>query len=119
MRGTQVRKFASYHIPDESFLYVLHAMAEREPNAGRIVGAPDWRMYLMHPEDVERELLRLHQYRKLHYEVAGSLAQLRLPCALPPLVVPLPVLAPGADLFPCGTLRSTSQLLSVQPWPEG
>ena len=41
----------------------------------------DWRMYFMVPADVERELLRLHQFRKLHYEVAGSLAQLKLPCA--------------------------------------
>ena len=31
------------------------------------------------PEDVERELLRLHQYRKLSYESAGSLGQLTLP----------------------------------------
>ena len=37
-------------------------------------------MYLMDPDDVERELFRLHQYRKLRYEVAGSLAQLDLPC---------------------------------------
>jgi hypothetical protein len=33
----------------------------------------------MDPGDVERELLRLHQFRKLHYEVAGSLAQIKLP----------------------------------------
>jgi hypothetical protein len=38
-------------------------------------------MYFMVPADVERELLRLHQFHKLHYEVAGSLAQLKLPCA--------------------------------------
>ena len=38
-------------------------------------------MYLMDSADVERELLRLHQFRKLHYEVAGSLAQLKLPAA--------------------------------------
>ena len=29
---------------------------------------------------VERELLRLHQFRKLEYHVAGSLVQLSLPC---------------------------------------
>jgi hypothetical protein len=38
----------------------------------------------MRPEDVEREILRLHQYRKLDYQVAGSLAQLRLPCRSAP-----------------------------------
>ena len=32
------------------------------------------------PRDaVERELLHLHQYRKLRYEVAGSLVELTLP----------------------------------------
>ena len=35
-------------------------------------------MFLMDSSGVEREIMRLHQYRKLHYEVAGSLAQLKL-----------------------------------------
>jgi hypothetical protein len=34
----------------------------------------------MRPVDVERELLRLHQFRRLEYHVAGSLVQLSLPC---------------------------------------
>ena len=29
----------------------------------------------------QNEYLRLHQFRKLEYEVAGSLVQLSLPCA--------------------------------------
>lgn len=37
-------------------------------------------MFLMDAADVERELFRLHQFRRVHYEVAGSLAQLKLPC---------------------------------------
>jgi hypothetical protein len=37
-------------------------------------------MYLMRPSDVDRELLRLHQFRRLEYHVAGSLVQLKLPC---------------------------------------
>lgn len=79
LTGRKVKEFSSYHLPDESFIYLLHAMAEVEPNARRIVDAEDWRMYLMDTADVERELLRLHQFRKVHYEVAGSLAQLKLP----------------------------------------
>lgn len=79
LRGTIYREFASYHVPEESFIYVLHAMADSEPNARRIVESEDWHMYLMDASDVERELLRLHQFRKVRYEVAGSLAQLKLP----------------------------------------
>lgn len=80
MKGSVVREFVSYHLPEEGFLYVLYALRERESNARRIVEAPEWRLYLMSAEDVEHELLRLHQFRKLDYQVAGSLAQLSLPC---------------------------------------
>lgn len=81
LQGSQTRGFASYHLPDESFLYLLHAMMERDANARRVIDAQDWRMFLMSAEDVERELLRLHQFRRIDYEVAGSLAQIKLPAA--------------------------------------
>ena len=80
MSGTATREFIPYHLSEVSFLYLLHAMAEDKPNAATIVNSPSWRMYMLSPEDVEREILRLHQYRKLHYEVAGSLSRLELPC---------------------------------------
>ena len=79
LKGTVYKEFASYHLPEESFIYLLHAMADSEPNARRIVESEDWHMYLLDSSDVERELLRLHQFRKVRYEVAGSLAQLKLP----------------------------------------
>lgn len=79
LQGTRARQFASYHLPDEALLYILHAMAAVEHNARRMIHSPEWHMYLMDSSAVERELLRLHQYRKLHYEVAGSLVRLELP----------------------------------------
>lgn len=81
LKGAQMREFASYHLPEPSFLYLLHALTDSEANARRVIDAADWHMYLMDSGDVERELLRLHQFRKLHYEVAGSLAQIKLPAA--------------------------------------
>lgn len=80
LAGAAKKSFVSYHLPDESFLYILHAIAEHQPNANAIIQSEEWRLFLLDPADVEREILRLHQYRKLHYEVAGSLAQLTLPC---------------------------------------
>lgn len=79
MSGGSAKEFASYHLPEESFLYILHAMMDAGLHAKRLVEAPDWRMFLMDATDVERELLRLHQFRKVHYEVAGTIAQLDLP----------------------------------------
>ena len=59
LRGSVVKEFATYHLPERSFLYLLHAMREEKQSPGKVVASPDWRMFLMRPADVERELLRL------------------------------------------------------------
>jgi hypothetical protein len=79
LRGSGVKEFASYHLPERSFLYLLQGMRDEHINPARVIASLDWRMFLMSPDDVERELLRLHQYKKLHYEAAGTLLQLTLP----------------------------------------
>jgi len=79
LRGKLVREFAGYHLADMGILYVLHALAQREANGQRIIEAPEWQMFLLSASDVEQELLRLHQFQRLDYQVAGSLVQLRLP----------------------------------------
>ena len=81
--GGVYREVAPYHLPDESFVYLLHAMKATEHNARRVIDSPDWRMYLMDSADVEREILRLHQFHRLSYEVAGTLATLDLPAESP------------------------------------
>jgi hypothetical protein len=79
LKGTAAKEFRSYHLPDGSFLYLLHALRDQGLSPQKMIASPDWRMFLMRPSDVERELLRLHQFRKLHYEVAGSIVELSLP----------------------------------------
>lgn len=81
LRSGAIKEFTSYHLPERSFLYLLHAIRDEMGSPGKIIGAPDWRMFLMRPTDVEQELLRLHQFRKIEYQVAGSLVELSLPCA--------------------------------------
>lgn len=81
LRGSVAKEFVSFHLPERSFLYLLHAMREEKLSPSKLVSSPEWRMFLMRPADVEHELLRLHQFKKLEYQVAGSLVQLSLPCA--------------------------------------
>ncbi|MBF0372586.1 MAG: DUF1819 domain-containing protein [Alphaproteobacteria bacterium] len=81
MTGSVSRRFRPFRLSDPALLYMLHALAERHAAARRIIEAPDWRRFLMTPAEVEHELFRLHQFRVLDYQVAGSLAQLTLPRA--------------------------------------
>lgn len=79
LTGKVVHEFSSFHLPEESFVYLLQAEAESGTTGRGIIQSEDWRMYLMEEGDVEREVMNLHQYRKVQYEVAGSLASLDLP----------------------------------------
>jgi hypothetical protein len=81
LRGSVVKEFASYHLPERSFVYLTYAIREEMHSPRKVLESEEWKMFLMTPADVERELLRLHQYRKLDYQVAGSIVELTLPCA--------------------------------------
>lgn len=80
MRGRVNKEFENYRLPEKSLVYLLHILMEREHNTRKVVEAPDWKLFLLKPNDVEEELLRLHQYGKLRFERAGSFLELTLPC---------------------------------------
>lgn len=80
MRGRVSKEFEVYRLPEPSFVYLLHAIMEREQNTGNVIKSRDWRLFMMRPNDVEEELLRLHQFGKLRFERAGSFLELTLPC---------------------------------------
>jgi len=83
LAGRSTREFGPFHLPENSFLYLLHALWALEGTALRVIAARDWRMFRLDPQAVEQEILRLHQFRRLDYQVAGSLAQLALPSSTP------------------------------------
>ena len=77
-----MKEFTSYHLPERSLVYLLHAMiAQEDRSPRRVIDAADWRMYLMRSSDLENELLRLHQFQLVDYQAAGSLVQLSMPAA--------------------------------------
>lgn len=80
LEGRNSREFTHFHIPESVFLYAAHAIAETEGNPRRLLDSPDWRLYLLSPTAVEREFHDLHQYRKVSFDIAGSLVHLELPC---------------------------------------
>lgn len=79
LRGNKSKEFASYRLPDRSFVYLLHVLMEREQNTKKMVEASDWKLFMLKPDMVEEELLRLHQYGQLRFERAGSFLELTLP----------------------------------------
>ena len=74
-----VKEFAHYHVPERSLTYLIRAVLEHEAGSPRrMLDSDEWRMFLMQEDDVVNELLRLHQYREVEFEAAGSLVQLSM-----------------------------------------
>jgi hypothetical protein len=79
LTGSLAKEFGRYHTPERSFGYLLRAVLAHESGSpSRMLESEEWRMYLMREDDVATELLRLHQFRALRFERAGSLVQLTL-----------------------------------------
>jgi len=81
LRGKVHKQRVIFDMPEQSFLYILHAIHDDVQSTLRTVKSSNWRLFLMDSVEIEHRILRLHQFRKLDYQVAGSIAQLALPCA--------------------------------------
>jgi hypothetical protein len=75
------KTFSIVHFSDELFLYFCHIIATEENSTSRVLSSELWKLLLLSQDQVHAHLLRLHQYRKLEYHVAGSIVELTLPCA--------------------------------------
>jgi hypothetical protein len=81
VEGQPRRHFSHPVIPEDAILYAIYSLMDQVPSADRMIRSERWRMFLMGPEEVERELMNLHQFHRLRYESAGSVRELNLPYA--------------------------------------
>ena len=77
--GGGSRHFATIAMSDDVLVYYAQMIADLEESPSRVPGSRLWSLAYMTPTDVHLTLLHLHQFRRLNYQVAGSLAQLTLP----------------------------------------
>ena len=79
VKGQPLRRFAQVTIPDDALLYALYSLQGELPSVSRALQSRKWRLFLLTPSAVERELLNLHQFRRVRYDHAGSIRELSLP----------------------------------------
>lgn len=75
------RAYSGIAMSDDVLVYYVHLIAEMEGDVSRVPDSKLWRLAYMAPQDVQLMLLHLHQFKRLDYQVAGSLVQLTLPAS--------------------------------------
>jgi len=79
LQGSVNKKIAATYLPVESFAYVVFYLKQHQPSGSKIIGLPDWKLFFLGKEGVERFLFEAHQRELLEYHVAGSVTRLTFP----------------------------------------
>jgi hypothetical protein len=79
LQGAVNKKIAPAFFPIESFAYVVFYLKQHQPSGAKLIELPDWKLFFLQREGVERFLFEAHQRDLLEYHVAGSVTRLTFP----------------------------------------
>lgn len=81
LQGAVNKKIAPPFLPSEAFAYIAFYLKQQQPSGARLLDLPDWRLFFLTREGVERSFFEAHQRHLLEYHVAGSVTRLTFPAA--------------------------------------
>jgi hypothetical protein len=79
LQGAVNKKIAPSYLPIEAFAYVVFYLKQHQLSGARLIELPEWNLFFMRREGVERFLFEAHQRDLLEYHVAGSVTRLTFP----------------------------------------
>ncbi len=79
LQGAVNKKIAPSFLPTESFAYIVFYLKQLQPSGAKLLELPDWKLFFLSREGVERFLFEAHQRELLEYHVAGSVTRLTFP----------------------------------------
>ncbi len=81
LEGAVRKRIASVYLPIDAFAFIAFQLAQNEPSGERLLGHPEWRLFLLPDRAVERFFLEAHQERLLQYHAAGRVVRIDFPAA--------------------------------------
>lgn len=79
LQGAVNKRIAPPYLPVESFAYIMFYLKQHQPSGSKLIESPDWKLFFLPKEGVERLLFEAHQRELLEYHVAGSVTRLTFP----------------------------------------
>jgi hypothetical protein len=79
LEGAVNKKIAAIYLPIEAFAYIAFFLKQHQPSGAKLLELPDWKLFFLSRETVERFLFEAHQQGLLEYHVAGSVTRLTFP----------------------------------------
>lgn len=83
LHGIQTKRIAYPHLPLVPFAFIALLRFLEQGGGERVLADPEWRIFFMTREAVERGLVEAHQERLLEYHAAGPVVRLTFPTISP------------------------------------
>jgi hypothetical protein len=79
LQGAIKKRIAPAYLPVKAFAFLMFFLKQHQPSGAKLVELPDWKLFFLPREGVERCLFEAHQHHLLEYHVAGSVTRLTFP----------------------------------------
>lgn len=79
LQGAVNKTISPSFLPTEAFAYIVFYLKQHQPSGAKLLELPDWKLFFLSREGVERFLFEAHQRGLLEYHVAGSVTRLTFP----------------------------------------
>ena len=79
LQGAVNKKLAPSYLPVEAFAYIAFYLRQHQPSGAKLLELPDWKLFFLPREGVERFLFEAHQNNLLEYHAAGTVTRLTFP----------------------------------------
>ncbi len=79
LQGAVHKRLAPMYLPVEAFAYIAFCLHREQPSGERLLSHPEWRLFFLSPQAVERFFVEAHQHRLLEYHAAGSIIRVTFP----------------------------------------
>jgi Putative inner membrane protein (DUF1819) len=79
LSGKAKKEIAPMYLPTDAFAFIAYLLHRQTPAAGRLLRSPEWRLFFLSFEAVERFFLEAHQERLLQFNAAGNVVRIDFP----------------------------------------
>jgi len=79
LEGAVNKRIAAIYLPVESFAYIACYLKQEQPSGTKLMDHPDWKLFFLTHEGIERFMVEANQRGLLEYHAAGTVTRLTFP----------------------------------------
>ena len=81
LQGAINKRIAPAYLPVTAFAYIAFYLKQHQPSGAKLLEHPDWTLFFLNREGVERFFFEANQHGLLEYHAAGTVTRLTFPAS--------------------------------------